>query len=187
MAKIEQGLRPGLLPVPAAMITCIDREGKPNIITLAWVGVACSTPPMLSIAVRPHRYSAPMLKSTGEFVVNIPGVDQLWASDVCGTLSGKDVDKFQAAKLTPVPASKVKPPLIAECPVNIECVLRHTLALGSHDLFIGEVVAVHVDGECVDTRGSWDISKLKPFAYCVGTYWSMGEQIGVHGYSQVKK
>lgn len=186
MAKVAQGLRPGLLPVPAAMITCVDGEGHPNIITLAWVGVACSSPPMLTIAVRPHRHSAPMLKSTGDFVVNIPGEDLLWATDVCGMLSGKDVDKFEAARLTPVPASKVKPPLIAECPVNIECVLRHTLALGSHDLYIGEVVAVHIESDCLDPAGKWDAGKIKTFAYCTGTYWSLGEQIGVHGYSQSK-
>ncbi|MCL5024890.1 MAG: flavin reductase family protein [Chloroflexi bacterium] len=186
MPKQRQGLRPGLFPTPAVMVSCQDEEGKPNIVTLAWAGVACSEPPMLGIAIRPSRLSHGIISRSGEFVVNIPGVDQLRATDICGTVSGRNVDKFAAAQLTPAAASRVKAPLIEECPVNLECVVRHKLALGSHDLFIGEVVAVHASSEYLDDKGAWDISKMKPFAYCASTYWSLGQQIGVHSFT-VKK
>lgn len=186
MPKQRQGLRPGLFPTPAVMVSCQNGQGKPNIVTLAWAGVACSEPPMLSIAIRPSRLSHEIISRSGEFVVNIPGARQLRATDICGTVSGRDVDKFAAANLTPVAANKVKAPLIEECPVNLECIVRHKLSLGSHDLFIGEVVAVHVSSEYLDAKGGWDFGKMQPFAYCPSTYWSLGQQIGVHSFT-VKK
>ncbi len=186
MAKKTQGLRPGLFPTPAVMVSCQEEGGRPNIVTLAWAGVACSDPPMLGIAIRPSRLSYEIIARSEEFVVNVPGLSLLRATDYCGCVSGREVDKFQAAGLTPTPGKRVKAPLIQECPVNLECVLRHKLALGSHHLFIGEVVAVHVEGEYLDDRGAWDFAKMQPFTYCIGSYWSLGEQAGLHSFS-VKK
>ena len=184
MAKVSASLRPGLYPTPVVMVTCIAANGKPNIVTLAWVGVVCSEPPMIGIAVRPSRYSNPAIKAAGEFVVNIPSQDQLWATDYCGNNSGRDVDKFPGAKLTPVKADEVQPPLIGECPVNLECVVRHTLHLGTHDLFLGEVVAVHVEESCLDEQGVWDFAKMKPLSYCQGQYWNLGQMLGKGGLSK---
>ncbi len=183
MAKQSQALRQGLYPTPAVMVSCQEEGSRPDIVTLAWAGPACSDPPMLSIAIRPSRLSHEIISRSGEFVVNIPGTEQLRATDYCGSVSGRDVDKFAATGLTPVQGKRVKAPLIGECPVNLECLLRHKLALGSHDLFIGEVVAIHVNGECLDERGAWDFAKMQPFVYCLGSYWSVDRQIGLHGFS----
>lgn len=174
----------GLYPTPVTLVTCVDGMGKPNIVTLAWAGVVCSEPPQLGIAVRPSRYSHQLLRRTGEFVVNIPSQDLLRAADVCGTVSGRDHDKFALAGLTPLPATKVSAPLIAECPVNLECVLRHVLALGSHDLFIGEVVAYHVRKDIIGDHGRPDFGKARPFTYIHGEYWGLGELLGRQGLSR---
>ena len=184
MAKVSVSLRPGLYPVPVVMVSTVAANGKPNIVTLAWVGVVCSEPPMIGVAVRPSRYSNPAIKVGGEFVVNIPSQDLLWATDYCGNYSGRDVDKFKEAKLTPVKADKVQPPLIGECPINVECVVRHSLALGSHDFFIGEVVAVHINDQCLSPQGKWDVDKINPIAYCFGDYWSLKEGVGRSGLSK---
>ena len=184
MAKIPQSLRPGLVPLPCVLVTCVDKEGKPNIITIGAMSIACLEPPMLGFAVRRSRYSYGALKATGEFVVNIPSQDRLWATDYCGNHSGRDVDKFKEAELTPLPADKVKPPLIAECSINVECVVRHSLGLGSHDFFIGEVVAVHIDDQCLNEQGRWDVAKINPIAYCFGDYWSLKEMVGRSGLSR---
>ena len=184
MAKRQLKPAVGLRPVPVALVTCVDGEGRANIITLAWVGVVCSIPPMLSIAVRPERFSYDMLKNGGQFVVNLPSVDLLWATDYCGTRSGRNEDKFAALGLTPVPASEVKPPLIAECPINIECVVRHQLSLGSHDLFIGEVVVLHADESALDEAGNLSAARARLIAYDQPEYCSLGSNLGRHGYSR---
>jgi flavin reductase (DIM6/NTAB) family NADH-FMN oxidoreductase RutF len=162
----------------------MDMQGKSNIITIGAISIACLEPPMLGFAVRKSRYSYSALKATGEFVVNIPSQNQLWATDYCGNHSGRDVDKFKEAKLTPVPADKVQPPLIGECPINVECVVRHSLALGSHDFFIGEVVAVHINDQCLSSQGRWDVDRINPIAYCFGDYWSLKEGVGRSGLSK---
>ena len=139
--------RPGnmLYPVPAAMVSVAGEEGKSNIITIAWAGTICSDPPMVSISVRPERYSYELLKQRGEFVVNLTTRSLAWATDYCGVRSGRDVDKWKETGLTPLQASEVSAPLIGESPVNIECRTRQILELGSHHMFLAEVVAVDVD------------------------------------------
>jgi len=184
VAKITQEPRPALYPVPAVMVSCVGRDGKPNIITIAWTGVVCSTPPMVSIAVRHGRHSFGLIRDTGDFVINIPKQDDVKAADLCGTLSGRDVDKFKEVGLTAIPADKVKSPLIKECPVNLECVVRHSLFLGSHQLFVGEVVALHVDEEHIDKQGRWDVGSLRPMAYFSGEYWTLGKPVGRQGFAR---
>jgi flavin reductase (DIM6/NTAB) family NADH-FMN oxidoreductase RutF len=187
LAKKELGASTRLFPVPTVLVSCIDTEGSPNIITIAWAGVVCSEPPMLSVSIRPkNRHSYHLVKATNEYVVNIPTTDQLRMTDWCGVVSGSKVKKFEEAGLTAAPATKVKPPLIAECPVNVECVVQHRLSLGAHDAFIGEVVAVHADESVLDEKGRLDMTLCKPIAFCDGGYWSLGELIGTYGFSKGK-
>ena len=183
---VKRLLKPsvGLRPVPVVLVTSIGEDGRANVITLAWVGVVCSVPPMVSIAVRPERFSHDLIKATGQFVVNLPSADQLWAVDYCGTRSGRYEDKFAASGLTPIPATEVKPPLIAECPINLECVVRHALSLGSHDLFIGEVVAVHADENALDGTGNLSAAAARLIMYDQPDYLSLGGKLSWHGYSK---
>jgi len=185
MANLKRSLGTtlALAPVPAALISCCTPEGKPNLITLAWVGVVCSEPPMVAIAIRPSRYSYGLVKATGEFVVNVPSADQVKAVDLCGVKSGRDQDKFALAGFTPGLATRVKPPIVAECPINLECVVRQTLVLGTHELFIGEVVAVQASEEVFDEAGKLDWGKVNPLGFLSGEYWSSGEQVGDYGFS----
>lgn len=170
-----------LFPVPVVLVSCGD--AKPNIITIAWTGVVSSEPPTVSISVRSSRHSHGLITRTGQFVVNLPAVDLLEASDYCGMVSGRDVDKFAASNLTPLPAVKVSAPLIKECPVNIECTVTHTVNLGSHDLFIGKVELVHMDESMVDERGQVNYSAIKPFTYVPMEYWGVGERLEMYGFT----
>ncbi len=186
----KKSLKPtsAVLLTPVVLVSCQDEGVKPNIITLAWVGVANSDPPMISIAIRPERHSYAIIKRTGEFAANLPTTAILKEMDFCGVVSGSKLDKFSTTQLTPMPAEKIKAPLIKECPVNLECRVRQVLALGSHDLFLGEVVAVHMDTEIQDEKGRIDIGKTKLFAFCAGAmeYWSLGERIGRYGFTKGK-
>ena len=181
----KQEWKPGnmLYPVPAVMVSCQRKGEKPNIITVAWAGTICSDPVMLSISVRKERYSHSIIKETKEFVVNLTTKDTCFATDYCGVKSGRDVDKFKEMKLTPAAASKVSAPLIDECPVNIECRVVDIKELGSHDMFIAEVVAVHADEAYMDERGKFDLAKAEPIAYSHGEYYTLGEKVGKFGYS----
>ncbi len=181
--------KPGnmLYPLPVVMVSVADRAGRNNIITLAWVGTVCSDPPMVSISVRPERYSYDILKETGEFVINLTTRSLAYATDYCGVKSGRDVDKFQEMKLTALPASKVKAPLIAESPVNLECVVSEVKPLGSHDMFLAEVVAVHADEQYMDENHKFCLDRAEPIVYSHGTYFGCGEQLGTFGYSVRKK
>ncbi|MGB2981864.1 MAG: flavin reductase family protein [Candidatus Zixiibacteriota bacterium] len=172
-----------LFPLPAVMVSCQKKGERPNIITLAWVGVVCSEPPMIGIAIRKNRFSFDIIKESKEFVVNVPSGALLKATDFCGTTSGKDTDKFAEAKLTPVKGTKVNAPLIAECPVNLECVVRHMPDLGSHTLFIGEIVATHIDSEFLNDEGEPDVEKMKLFCYCpkAHQYRAIGEVLATYG------
>jgi flavin reductase (DIM6/NTAB) family NADH-FMN oxidoreductase RutF len=172
-----------LFPLPAVMVSCQRKDEKPNIITLAWVGVVCSEPPMVGISIRKNRFSYGIIKESKEFVINVPTQKLLKATDFCGTKSGKNVDKFSETKLTPIKAEKVKAPLIKECPVNLECVVRQILELGSHDLFLGEIVATHVDSEFLDSIGKLDLGKMELFCYCpkAHDYRAVGEALGKYG------
>lgn len=175
-----------LYPLPVVMVSVADKEGKPNIITIAWTGTVCSNPPMVSISVRPERYSYDVIKETGEFVINLTTKDLTYATDYCGVKSGCDVDKFKEMGLTALPGKEVKAPLIAESPVNIECKVTQVIPLGSHDMFLAEVVAVHVDEKYIDEKGKFHLEKAEPIAYSHGDYLATGELLGTFGYS-VKK
>jgi flavin reductase (DIM6/NTAB) family NADH-FMN oxidoreductase RutF len=182
MTKITKRPSTYLYPVPVVLATCGSE--KPNIITLAWVGTVCSDPPMVGIGVRPQRHSHSLIEETGEFVINIPSEDLLEITDRCGHVSGSDVDKFAALGVTPESASVVKTPLIAECPVNLECKVVQKISLGAHDLFLGEIVAVHVDETVLDEKGRRiDYGKAKPFVLTHAEYRGLGEAIGTYGYS----
>ena len=183
MAKKERKGDVALFPLPVVLVTCVDKKGKPNIITLAWAGVVCSEPPMISISIRPHRHSYSLIKEAGEFTVNVPTADIVKETDICGMVSGRDTDKFGLTKLTPEPASHIKSPLIKECPVNLECKVKSSVLLGTHEVFLAEVIAVHID-ESVMTAGKIDYAKAKPFSYNLGEYWSIKEKIGHYGCSK---
>jgi len=171
-----------LYPLPVVLISCGVGDGA-NIITLSWVGTLCSAPPMIGIGVRPSRHSHHLIQEVGEFVVNLPTADQAWQADYCGRVSGKDADKWAACGFTRAAGTRVRVPLIAECPVNIECRLRHTVPLGSHDLFVGEVVAVHVDEAVLDAEGRVDFARLAPFLYTGRDYWRLGQRLSPVGFS----
>ncbi len=179
--KIERKPTTTLLPTPVVLLSVAGEAETPNIITLAWVGVACSSPPMLSVAIRPSRYSHELVNAAREFVVNIPRATQVQQVDLAGVWSGRDHDKFSEIGFTPLPASQVTAPLIGECPVNLECVVRHQLALGAHDLFIAEIVTTHYDEDVLDSRGRLVTAKLEALAYGNAEYWSLGECIGGYG------
>lgn len=180
--------KPGnmLYPLPVVMISVSDKEGRSNIITVAWAGTVCTNPPMVSISVRPERYSYHMLKETGEFVINLTTRELAYATDYCGVKSGRDVDKFKEMNLTPVAGEKVKAPLIKESPVNLECRVKQVLPLGSHDMFLADVVAVHADKQYMDEKGKFHLEYAEPIVYSHGSYLATGETIGTFGYS-VKK
>lgn len=187
MAK--QSWKPGnmLYPVPAVLITCKDNEGNDNVLTVAWAGTICSDPAMLSISVRKERHSYNMIKESGEFVVNLTTTKLAWATDYCGVRSGRDEDKFAAANLTKGKAEKVKAPIIMESPVNIECRVKQVLELGSHDMFIAEVVNVQISDEYMDEKGKFHLANADLLAYSHGEYYNLGEKIGTFGYSVRKK
>lgn len=176
-----------LYPLPAVMVSVCNREGKPNIITVAWTGTVCTNPPMLSISVRPERYSYGMLRETGEFVVNLTTRELAYAADYCGVKSGRDVDKFKELGLGALPADIVKAPLIRESPVNIECVVTQVVELGSHHMFLAKVAAVHADEKYMDEGQRFHLADSEPIVYSHGTYYGLGEAVGTFGYSVRKK
>ena len=185
----RQYWKPGnmLYPLPAVMVSC-QREGeKPNIITLAWVGTVNSDPPMVSISVRPERYSYNIIKETGEFVINLTTESLVKATDYCGVRSGKDVDKFAEMNLTPCVSKEVKAPGIAESPVCMECKVKQEIPLGSHTMFIAEVLAVSVDENYMNDTGKFSLDQTGLIAYSHGEYLSLGEKLGSFGYSVRKK
>lgn len=179
MTKVVKPGSTALYPLPAVLVTCgVER---PNVITLAWVGTFCSDPPSVGIGVRPERFSHGLIVETGEFVVNLPRSDQVDVVDYCGHVSGRTVDKWAACGLTAALASKVKTPLIAECPIALECRVTHHLSLGTHSLFIGEVVSVQADEAVLSEHGAVDYRKAGLLAYSAGHYWSLGELLGRYG------
>lgn len=176
-----------LYPLPVVMVSMADKNGKNNIITIAWAGTICSDPPMVSISVRPERYSHHILKETGEFVINLTTKDLAFATDYCGVKSGRDTDKFKEMHLTAIPADIVKAPLIEESPVNIECRVKQILPLGSHDMFIADVAAVHADTKYMDENNKFSLEKSEPIVYSHGVYMTCGEELGRFGFSVRKK
>jgi flavin reductase (DIM6/NTAB) family NADH-FMN oxidoreductase RutF len=160
--------------------------GQPNIITVAWAGTICTNPPMLSISVRPERYSYHMIEQSGEFVVNLTTKELAYATDYCGVRSGRDVDKFKEMKLTPYKLSSVSAPAILESPVNIACRVNGIKPLGSHNMITADVVEVIVDDSYLDENGRFDLNAARLIAYSHGEYYTLGEKLGTFGYS-VKK
>jgi flavin reductase (DIM6/NTAB) family NADH-FMN oxidoreductase RutF len=186
--KREKPPATDLLPTPVVLVTTQGMEGPANIITLAWAGVVNSDPPMVGIGIRPDRHSYKLLLETGEFCVNLPSQAMVRAVDVCGVVSGKDTDKFAFTGLEAEKASKVKPPLIRQCPVNLECRVVHRLDLGSHTLFIGEILTVHREESILDGKGKISVDQFMPLAYCPGAhdYRALGKKLGWYGFSKGK-
>ena len=181
--------KPGnmLYPLPAVLVCVSDGEGKDNVLTVAWAGTVCTNPPMLSISVRPSRYSCDMIRKTGEFVVNLTTEDLAFAVDYCGVRSGRDVDKFKALGLLKEPAQVVSAPLLAASPVNIECRVERELELGSHILFLARVVSVHVKKKYLDEKNRLLLDEAGLMVYSHGEYRSLGKKLGFFGYSVQKK
>lgn len=187
MAKRE--FKPGnmLYPLPAVMISVAGKDGERNIFTVSWAGTVCTNPPMVSISVRPSRHSYQMIDETGEFVINLTTKELTFATDYCGVVSGRDVNKFEKLGLTPLEGKEVKAPLIAECPVNIECRVKNKIELGTHHMFIADVVSVTVDDKYMDEKDSFHLQNADPIVYSHGGYFTLGEQTGSFGYSVRKK
>jgi flavin reductase (DIM6/NTAB) family NADH-FMN oxidoreductase RutF len=188
MAKTEW--KPGnmLYPLPAVMISCGTKPEDHNIITVSWTGTINTDPPMVSISIRKERYSFNIIKETGEFVINLTTKELAKAADWCGVKSGKDFDKFKEMKLTAAPASKIKTPLIAESPVNIECKVTQVIELGTHHMFLAKVVAVNVEERFLDKQtNKFDLRQTNPITYLHGSYYTLGENIGRFGFSVRKK
>jgi len=186
----KQSWKPGnvLSPLPVVLVSCGGvKDWKPNIITIAWTGSVCSDPPMLSISVRPERYSFNIIKNTGEFVVNVPSRLQARAVDWCGMVSGRDVDKFEGAGFTKASALKVRCPIIRECPIHIECRVRESLNLGTHVMFVSEVAAVQISSSLIDAKGRFRLEKAGLLAYGLGQYFEIGAVIGRFGFSVQKR
>ncbi len=191
MTEIEKEIfRPGnmLYPLPAVMVSCADREGNDNIITVAWTGTICSDPAMLYISVRPNRFSHHMIEESGEFVVNLTTETLAKATDFCGVRSGKEIDKWKETGLTRKKAVSLQyAPAIAECPVNIECQVTEIKRLGSHDMFLAKVTAVQVSKTYMNENGKFELNKTGLLAYSHGEYLGLGKSIGTFGYSVRKK
>lgn len=185
----KQHWKPGnmLNPVPAVMVSVTDKEGKSNIITVAWAGTVCTNPPMVSISVRPSRYSYQILEETGEFVINLTNESLVKACDYCGVVSGRDIDKFAKTGLTPIPMEHVHAMGIDESPVNMECKITEKRELGSHTMFIAEVVGVTVDDQYMDETGKFHINESGLVMYSHGEYFALGKKLGKFGYSVKKK
>ena len=185
----KQHWKPGnmLNPVPAVMVSVTDKEGKSNIITVAWAGTVCTNPPMVSISVRPSRYSYQILEETGVFVINLTNESLVKACDYCGVVSGRDVDKFAKTGLTPIPMEHVHAMGIDESPVNMECKITEKRELGSHTMFIAEVVGVTVDDQYMDETGKFHINESGLVMYSHGEYFALGKKLGKFGYSVKKK
>lgn len=188
MIMAKELWKPGnmLYPVPAVMVSCRRKDERPNIITVAWAGTVCSDPAMVSISVRPGRYSHGIIADSGEFVINLVTEKLAKACDWCGVKSGRDHDKFREMHLTEYSSELLHAPAIAESPVNIWCRVTKTEALGSHDLFLGQVVGVTVDDRFMDEKGRFALEKTGLIAYSHGEYYALGKKLGRFGFS-VKK
>ncbi len=182
--------KPGtsIYPVPAVMVTCGTKKSDYNIITVSWTGTICTNPPMCYISLRPERYSHKIISKEKEFVINLTTKELAFATDWCGVKSGEKLNKFSEMKLTPIKASKIKSPLIAESPINIECKVKKIIKLGSHDMFLSEVVAINVNPRFLNSKtNSFNLEAAEPIAYSHGKYYSLGKRLGKFGFSVEKK
>lgn len=181
--------KPGnmVYPLPAVMVSCGGKGERPNILTVAWTGTVCTNPAMVYISVRPERFSYPIIRETGEFVINLTTKKLARAADYCGVRSGRDVDKFEKMHLTAVPAAHVAAPPHRGEPVNIECRVTEVRELGSHHMFLAEVLCVHVDSAYMDEKGKFELNKTGLLAYSHGEYLELGKKAGSFGYSVRRK
>ena len=173
-------------PIPAALITSGDMENS-NVMTAAWTGIINSKPPMVYVSIRPERYSYEIIKQNMEFAINLTNEDLVYATDWCGVKSGRDFDKFKEMNLSKEKANFVKCPLIKESPVSIECKVKEIRDLGSHSMFIADVLSIDPDEKYIDENGEFDISKCNLIAYANGGYYPLGDKLGKFGYSVQKE
>jgi len=187
MAK--QMWKPGtmLYPVPAVMVSCRSSEGVNNIITVAWTGIVCSDPAMLYVSIRPERFSHSIIKDTGSFVVNLPTESLAYALDFCGVKSGRDINKFEHLGLTQQKSNLVDAPSIGECPVSLECRVNNIISLGSHDMFIAEILCVDAEEKLLDKSGKLHLNKAGLICYNHGEYRALAKSLGHFGFSVRKK
>lgn len=180
--------KPGnmLYPIPAVMVSCGTME-QPNIITIAWAGTVCSNPAMVSISIRRERYSYDLIKNSKEFAINLVTKELVKQADYCGVKSGREVDKFKEMKLTPIRGNKIAAPSIGESPVNMECIVKDIIQLGSHDMFLAEVAGVTVDKKFMEQTGKFRLNDSGLVVYSHGEYYGLGELLGKFGYSVKKK
>lgn len=186
MAKIAWRGGALIAPVPPAMITCGTME-ESNIITVAWTGILGTVPPKTYISVRPRRHSYPIIKEHGEFVINLATEDLIHAADYCGMYTGAKIDKFTACKLTKEEVPDFSCPMIAESPLSLACRVTDIVPMGSHDMFIADVVSVHVDESLIDENGKLHLDRAHLAAYAHGEYFGLGKKLGFFGFSAVKK
>lgn len=186
MAKIKLKGGALLAPVPAVLVSCGSME-KPNLFTVAWTGITNTQPPKTYISVRKSRYSYDLIKASGEFVINLTTASMVRAVDFCGVRSGRDLDKFAHCALTPIAASEVSAPMVEECPLSIECRVTDVIELGSHDLFLADIVGVSADDTLINENGRLMLDRADLMAYCHGEYFTLGKKIGKFGFSVQKK
>ena len=175
-----------LSPVPAALVSC-GTVDSPNVLTIGWTGIVCTHPPMTYVSVRPQRYSYELIKNSGEFVINLTTASMCRETDLCGVKSGKDTDKFELCGFHAGASREVSAPLIEECPVNLECRVTEAKVLGTHTMFLAEIVGINVDEEYIDENGRLDMEKCGLMAYAHGEYFSLGRKLGSFGWSVRKK
>ncbi|MBP5516448.1 MAG: flavin reductase family protein [Bacteroidales bacterium] len=187
---MKVAFKPGTMiyPLPAVMVSCGDSPENYNIITVGWTGTICSDPPMCYISLRKSRHSHAIISRTGEFVINLTTSELAKVTDWCGVKSGSEHNKFKEMNLTPEPAQHVKAPLIAESPLSIECKVTQVIELGSHDMFMANVVAIDAEEKLIDkSTGTFQLNHAGPLAYSHGKYYSLGEKLGSFGFSVKKK
>lgn len=173
-------------PVPAVLVSCSDGQ-RDDVLTVAWTGIVCTHPPMTYISLRPERYSYDIIKRTGEFVINLPPSSLVKEVDLCGMKSGRDLDKISACGFTPVPGREVKAPLLKEAPLCLECKVKQIIPLGTHDMFLAEILSVDADEALFNTQGRLCMERAGLFAYAHGAYYSLGKRLGLFGFSTKKK
>ncbi len=185
----KQYWKPGnmLYPVPAVMVSCGRPGERANIITVAWAGTVCSEPAMVSISLRPERYSYDIIRDTGEFVINLVTKELAYATDYCGVKSGRDVDKYQNMHLTPLPSRHIAAPGIAESPLNLECKVEEVRPLGSHHMFLARVAGVTVEEAWMNESGKFCLNETELVTYSHGEYFTLGEKLGKFGFSVKKR
>ena len=186
MAKIKWRGGALLAPLPAVLVSCGTAD-KPNLITVAWTGITNTVPPKTYISVRPGRHSYGLIRESGEFVINLPTAAIARAVDYCGMYTGKKVNKFEKTGLTPAPSEEVSTPSVAECPISLECRVTDVVPLGSHEMFLADILCVNVDESCIDKSGRLDIARADLMAFAHGEYFALGKKLGKFGFSAVKK